>query len=142
MTTIQDPEIQEQASQLEGGPALFVVTVKLPRDPSRPHPLGCRHKRHNDAIQWHGHCGWIECDNYIQKCPEHSMAGSEGARCNRFKEAAECPVPLNEQCTDATGEHHSVIVQAGSAEQAEQAIRERGYNHITRIERGWYLRVG
>lgn len=41
------------------------------------------------------------------------------------------PCPVSRVCTDATGEHHTVLVE--SQEEVE-ALRER-FKHITRIEK-------
>lgn len=120
----------------------YAVTVKLPKDPARrPHPLGCKHKKTvNDAIQWYGHCGHMNCANYLNKCPLHAMVPA-GGECNRVKSAGQCPVPLNDHCTDNTGEHHTVVVFASDYAKAEQVVRDNGFEHITRVEKCWVINL-
>ena len=47
------------------------------------------------------------------------------------KVTGRCPVPPHFHCTDVTGQHHTVLVTAESAEGA--AARFPGW-HITRVE--------
>jgi hypothetical protein len=48
------------------------------------------------------------------------------------KVTGECPA-LGVMCTDVTGEHHSVVLEATSVEQA--AVKARGmFGHVTRVE--------
>jgi hypothetical protein len=52
----------------------------------------------------------------------------------RNKKSDTCPVNLNATCTDATGEHHTVLWEGASFVDAMSYWRiERGM-HVTRIE--------
>lgn len=55
-------------------------------------------------------------------------------------EVGRCPATLNENCTHAEGEEHTVAVQAPSSIAVERVIKQRGYE-ILRIEQGWILEV-
>ena len=45
-----------------------------------------------------------------------------------------CPVS-GLLCTDVTGEHHSYVVVVSESEQAIEDAHNKGFTHITRIER-------
>lgn len=50
------------------------------------------------------------------------------------KKTAPCPV-TGLLCTDSTGEHHSMIVQADSESEAAEKVRgATGIRHVTRTE--------
>lgn len=50
----------------------------------------------------------------------------------RNKVTGTCPV-TEEECTDVTGEHHTLIVHAPTVQDADDFSRAR-YGHVTRIE--------
>jgi hypothetical protein len=107
---------------------MYIITVKLPRNPSHPAASKCNHVKRPD-----GHCSEMYCTNYISSCPKHSIYGPDG-RCSRGKVTGQCPVGIG-QCTDVTGEHHSYIdPDARTIEEAEANAIALGAQHITRIE--------
>lgn len=52
----------------------------------------------------------------------------------RDKQYGGCPVSPLAICTDTTGEHHSILVQADDSTSAHTVATRNGYKHITRIE--------
>lgn len=50
------------------------------------------------------------------------------------KVIGQCPTNVG-ICTDVTGEHHSILIDAPGVHMARELAIKRGYNHITRIER-------
>lgn len=48
------------------------------------------------------------------------------------KHTGHCPVA--EVCTDVTGAHHSVLVQADDTTDARVVARRHGHSHVTRVE--------
>lgn len=109
--------------------SLYIVTVRLPRNPAHPLALNCRH-----SVYDKGHCAEMGCPNYISHCPEHNLTSS-GGTCSRTKQVGECPAG-NGICTDVTGEHHSYLMEAKGTLEAHQAatLRLSEGAHITRIE--------
>jgi hypothetical protein len=46
-----------------------------------------------------------------------------------------CPADPNMVCTDKTGEHHSILINANGIEEAKRIAKEvKKFKHITRIE--------
>ena len=66
----------------------------------------------------------------LPKIPGHNPVSKQSGRC-------QCEI--NEHCTDKTGQHHTVAVSAPDINRAEQAVRDRGYTHITRVEVCWVI---
>ena len=133
MTDLTQEDLIKIAREIHGqiGIRLWLVTIKLPKDPSHLAALKCKHKKFGK-----GHCVEIGCANYISACPRHSLVRGDGV-CKREKVIAACP--LSPYCTDKTGEHHTMLLYAatdGEAKaQAEEGMRKLGYEpHITRIE--------
>lgn len=60
----------------------------------------------------------------LARNPEHNP---------RAKVTTSCPVGLGAPCTDATGEHHTYLVEATSRDVALAHAQQR-YGHVTRIE--------
>jgi hypothetical protein len=60
----------------------------------------------------------------LPKNPEHDP---------RNKKSGTCPAMLG-YCTDITGEHHSFVIDAKSANDAGILLKDMGFNHVTRIE--------
>lgn len=108
---------------------LYIVTIRIPRNPEHPAALSCKHPDWQEK-----HCAEMGCPNYINHCPAHSLVSS-GGTCSRKKQVGECPVGSG-ICTDVTGEHHSYLILAIDAEQARQGAERRLPEgaHITRIE--------
>jgi hypothetical protein len=50
------------------------------------------------------------------------------------KRTGECPLPSSVICTDVTGEHHSLLVEAASHDAAREVATRHGYFHVTRVE--------
>jgi len=50
--------------------------------PTPPINLGCLHKKFA-----YNHCGEMECRNYVNKCPAHSLTSTAGAVCNLTRAA-------------------------------------------------------
>lgn len=114
------------------GIRMWLVTVKLPKQPGHLSALKCKHSNYDK-----GHCAEMGCSNYINRCPRHAMAHHEEDRCTREKVTEPCE--FSPYCTDRTGEHHTLLVYAATdgqaLEHAEEEMRERGYTpHITRVE--------
>ena len=62
----------------------------------------------------------------LDKNPDHDP---------RNKKTGTCPIGDGGTCTDVTGEHHSVLVNAETIDGVRQAvINGLGIHHITRIE--------
>lgn len=50
------------------------------------------------------------------------------------KQTGRCPITLSRsRCTDRTGQHHSILVEAESLLTAQDIVQQR-FSHITRIE--------
>jgi hypothetical protein len=58
----------------------------------------------------------------------------------RNKQTAACPAIPSSLCTDATGAHHSFLVDANDMDEVRVIVELSGYNHITRIEEA--VRIG
>lgn len=67
----------------------------------------------------------------VEKNPNHNP---------RAKVTAVCPV--SSTCTDSTGEHHSVLMEAESAEDARERVFKSAGVHVTRVERASTLVAG
>lgn len=52
----------------------------------------------------------------------------------RAKVTGECRMRRNMNCTDVTGEHHSILMAAVSRERVAEVLARKGIRHITRIE--------
>lgn len=110
---------------------MYIITVKLQESPESRAVRLCS-RTNNHGFKSKGHCSEMECPNYINKCPKHSIP-STGERCSREKVTGQCPVGIG-KCTDMTGEHHSYIDdKATSIEQAMENALVLGA-HVTRIE--------
>jgi len=59
--------------------------------------------------------------------------GHAGPHDPRNKQSGSCAVSA--YCTDVTGEHHSLIVEADTTADAAGMARGAGYAHVTRVER-------
>lgn len=59
-----------------------------------------------------------------EKDPEHDP---------KAKRTGECEV--SPECTDVTGEHHSLLMEATSADAARALLLSSRYEHVTRVER-------
>lgn len=59
----------------------------------------------------------------LPKNPEHNP---------HDKKTGECAVSA--LCTDVTGEHHSLLVEATDDAVAAVVARRHGYQHVTRVE--------
>lgn len=59
-----------------------------------------------------------------EKDPEHDP---------KAKRTGECEV--SPECTDVTGEHHSLLMEATSADAARALLLSGRYEHVTRVER-------
>jgi hypothetical protein len=111
----------------------LLVTIKREHDPNHLAALKCRHNNTSKKEErWAGHCGEMDCPNYLNKCPKHSITG-DGEHCNRDKVTGSCPL-TNNTCTDQTGAHHTgLYTEYGSILEAETDFKNGGY-HVTRIE--------
>lgn len=49
------------------------------------------------------------------------------------KQTGFCPVSAGQTCSDVTGEHHTVLWESRSVEEALDHWRGRGF-HVTRVE--------
>lgn len=56
----------------------------------------------------------------------------------RNKVTAPCPAADRSPCTDATGEHHTYLVEAADRDTAVEHARQR-YGHVTRVETTGYV---
>lgn len=109
--------------------SLFIVTVRLPRNPDHPAALKCKHPKDDDQ-----HCSEMVCPNYVNNCPVHAIVPRDGY-CSRKKTTGPCPAGEG-TCTDVTGEHHSYLLGATSIEAAMAGAKTRltPGAHITRVE--------
>lgn len=109
---------------------LYIVTVRLPRNPEHPAALRCNHSKIKAD-----HCAEMGCPNYISSCPFHTLLPREGAMCNRSKRTDTCPAGTG-LCTDVTGEEHSYLIQARNTLEAQQGaeLRLSPGAHVARIE--------
>lgn len=52
-----------------------------------------------------------------------------------------CPVNDSATCTDSTGEHHTVVIDTFSVEQARSIAKSfTGCDYVTRVERVWIIK--
>lgn len=112
----------------------YIITYRMPPNPEHAAALRCRHKNDHAKVNTKaGHCSDMGCPNYSERCPLHAIART-GDTCSRTKKTGPCPFSSN--CTDVTGEHHSLILWAHNMEEVTRMAQ--GYlvpgSHITRIE--------